>query len=284
MKASMSETYFKEVDGTTLFCKLKPANEFDTRTVMFQAKLSEMIGGKFSINKFRGINLKQVGHKTYYELEFDKLDEQKWEPTHDNMRLIGTAMAHLHNFAYYNKNLLTLPIKNESYSDMDKWLYISKKDPKVDDAYKTRLSIFKELDNFNSAQPKIPLHRDFKLHNVIFDGEKYNLIDFDFAATDYVSIEIMGFVVDVVKYGMEYVKTFFEHYHRTIDIPVISKSYVSDYLNYLCTNTFPFYMQDKMSVESVADLVEYRNNCVETIYNNKDIINQIIEESRYVSN
>jgi serine/threonine protein kinase len=284
MKATMSKTYFTEVDGEELFCKLKEASNFDTRTVMFQAKLSEMIDGKFSINKFRGINLKQQGHTTFYEITFDKLKEIAWEPNHDNMRLIGTAMAHLHNFAYYNKNLLTMPVKNETYADMDKWLYISKKDKRVKNAYETRLHIFNSIERLNQSQPKIAVHRDFKLHNVIFDGETYNLIDFDFAAVDFVSIEVMGFIVDVIKFGMEHVETFFKHYNKTIKIPIISKSFVNDYLNYLCTNTFPFYMQDKMSIESVTDLVDYRNKCLDTIYENKDELNKIIQDTSYDSN
>ena len=283
MKPSMSKTYFKKVDETEVFCKLKPANDFDTRTVVFQAKLSEMIGGTFCINQFIGVNLKQSGKETYYELMFDKVEEQSWTPNENNMRLIGTAMAHLHNYAYNNRNLLNLPVKNESYSEMDKWLYI-KKDPVANKAYEARMDIFNNIERFNNAQPKLPLHRDFKLHNIIFDGTKHILIDFDFAAVDYVSIEVMGFIVDVVPYGIENVKTFFEYYNKTIDIPVITDSFVSDYLNYLCTNTFPFYMKDKMSVESLNDLIDYRNKCVETIYNNKDIINQILKETQYVSN
>ena len=280
----MSKTYFKEVEGEELFCKLKEANNFDTRTVMFQAKLSEMIGGKFAINKFRGLNLKQSGHTTYYEIMFDKLTEIKWEPNHDNMRLLGTAMAHLHNYAYNNKNLLTMAHKSETYSDMDKWLYISKKDPRVKEAYNSRLEVFRNINKLNQAQPKVGVHRDFKLHNIIFDGNDFNLIDFDFAAIDFVSIEVMGFIVDVVDFGMEHVKTFFEHYNKTIKVPIISKSFVDDYLSYLCTNTFPFYMQDKMSNESANDLIDYRNKCLNTIYTNRDTLNKIIEETSYDSN
>lgn len=283
MKASMSKTYTKEIDDNIVFCKLKSTDEFDTRTVMFQSKLSEMINGKFAINKLRGINIKQHGTSTYYELEFENLKELSWEPNHDNMRLIGTAMAHIHNFSYTNTSLLNLPAKSESYSDMSKWLYLPKKDSKIKDAHSSRLIIFNDINRFNIAQPKIPVHRDFKLHNIIFDGDRFNLIDFDFAAIDYVSIEIMGFVVDVIKYDIELLNTFFKYYHSTINIPVIPRSYVTDYLNYLCTNTFPFYLKEKLVKESLLNLINYRNDCLNLVYENKEKLETIINNSNYVS-
>ena len=281
MRATMSKTYLKEVGGKEVFCKLKPCNDFDTRTVMFQAKIAETIGGIFSINKFKGINLIQADKSSYYEIQFEKLSQMPWEPTEANMKLIGTSMAHIHNYAHFNKDLINLSVKSETYSDMNKWITLKKE---FETAYTVRNDIFEQIKRFNLKQPRIPLHRDFKLHNIVYDGTKYSLIDFDFAAADFVSIEIMGFIVDVIPYGMEFVKTFFEAYHKTIDIPVDQSSYVTDYLNYLCTNTFPYYLKDKLSVENMTELVEYRNKCLNTIYSNKDELNKIIEETQYVSN
>lgn len=281
MKATMSKTYFKEVNDVEVFCKLKKANEFDTRTLMFQGKVDETIRGVFSVNKLRGINLKQINKETYYEVEFEKVNQTPWEPTHENMRLIGASMAHIHNYSHFNKDLLNLQVKSETYSDMNKWISLSQEYP---EAYKIRNDIFNDIKRFNIKQAKIPLHRDFKLHNILFDGNKYILIDFDFAAVDFVSIEIMAFIVDVIPYGLDLVKTFIESYHKNIDIPLHSNSIVSDYLNYLCTNTFPYYMKDKISQESMQELIEYRDTCLLNVYKNKDELIKIIEDTEYVSN
>lgn len=283
MQGKISKTYIKEFDDNVVFCKLKEPDSFDVRTVLFQSKLSQIINGKFKINKFNGINLKIINGKTYYELQFEKINHINWTPNSENMKITGAAMAHIHNYAFRNRKIINLPYKDEKYDSMQKWLFFSKKDSLINNAYEMRLNIFNKIPRFNVKQVKIPLHRDFKLHNILFDGQSYYLIDFDFAAIDYVNIEIMSFIIDLYEYGIEYVKIFLENYFNKVNVPIAINTCVTDYINYLCTNTFPYYLSNSLEIDVIKELGQYRDKCLETVYNNQEIFNKIIKEA-YDSN
>jgi hypothetical protein len=276
MSGNISKTYIKE--GS--FRKRVPVSGFDLRTVSFQSMLRQIINGKFSVNRYEQSRVLTSGSELEYELEFDLIDEKEWAPNPDNMRIIGKSMSIIHNYCFRNNKHISLDTKNSSYDNMDSWLSINRNIPFKDDSYSLRRDIFRNIKKFNAGQPKIALHRDFKPHNILYDGDSYNLIDFDFAAKDFVSIEIMSFIVDVMESGKTNVRTFIESYIENSEIPVKYNSLVDDYLAYLCTNTFPFYMHDKLNPQNFKNLVEHRNNSLILLYENRESLSKIITETQ----
>lgn len=284
MKGNISKTGTEVVDTVELFMKKVKVDKFDTRTLAFQSNLRQYISGKFNINRYENIQVASEGSELVYKIYFELLNEKNWSPNPENMRIIGKSMAYIHNHCHRNSNMISLPIKQEDYDRMDNWLTFTKNIPFKEDSYKQRLNIFKNIDRLNTAQPKIALHRDFKPHNILFDGDSYNLIDFDFAAVDYVSLEVMGFVSDIIESGLNNVKIFLTSYFENLEFDVIKESFVDDYLSYLCTNTFPFYMNDSLEAGQFQNLVEHRNNSLETLYENRLIIKELIENIEYEIN
>jgi thiamine kinase-like enzyme len=167
---------------------------------------------------------------------------------------------------------------------MGQWLTIPDTVPFKKESYEMRKEIFENIERLNLEQPKIALHRDFKPHNIIADSEKLYLIDFDFAAVDFVTLEVMSFLVDIAERGTSIVKSFLTSYLENIDIPIVYESMVDDYLNYLCVNVFPFYSYEKMEPNNFKNLVEHRNNSLQSLYNKRDIINDIILEIKVREN
>jgi len=279
MSGNTSKTYILDTEGMKTFVKKTPVDKFDTRSLAFQSNLRQYIQGAFNINQYDSI--KVVTNKEsemFYEISFEHLNEKKWTPNIKNMELIGKSMAIIHNHCSRNQTQITLNKKTESYNRLDNWIMLSNDIPFKEEAHEMRKGIFKNINRLNSTQPKIPLHRDFKPHNIIFDGEKYHLIDFDFAAIDYVSLEVMGFIVDIIESGLGNVKAFLEAYLDNIEVPGIQpESFVDDYLNYLCTNTFPFYLNKTLEPNNFKNLVDHRNNSLETLFSYRDRINQMIE-------
>lgn len=284
MSGNISNTYINETEGMKTFIKKVPVDKFDTRSLTFQSNLRQYIKGAFNINHCGNIKVvTDGGTGMFYEIEFEYLDEKPWRPNSENMKLIGTSMAIIHNHSYRNKNQITLNSKRDEYSRIENWNLLSNDIPFKTESQERRREIFKELNlKLDTTQPKIPLHRDFKPHNIIFDGDKYHLIDFDFAAIDYVSLEVIGFVVDIIDSGLGNVKTFLEAYLDMIDIKGIKPlSFVDDYLAYLCTNTFPFYMNESLESDAFKNLVEHRNNSLETLYHHRHTIQQMIEKFKH---
>ena len=279
MSGNTSKTYIMDTEGMKTFVKKTPVDKFDTRTLTFQSNLRQVIQGAFNINQYDGIKVvTDGGTSLFYEIAFEHLNEKQWTSTVENMELIGKSMAYIHNHCSRNKEQITLKVKQEPYNRVDVWKMLSDDIPFKKESQQMREEIFKNIPRLNHKQPKIPLHRDFKPHNIIFDGEKYHLIDFDFAAVDYISLEVMGFIVDIIPTGLANVKAFLEAYLENVDVPGIqSESFVDDYLNYLCSNTFPFYLHASLEPKNFNNLVEHRNNSLETLYEYRDKINQIIE-------
>lgn len=280
MKGNINKTYIADREGKRVFIKRVPVSDFDTRTLQFQSKLRQNIEGAFKINQYNNIKVvTDGGTGMFYEIEFELLDEKEWRPNSENMELIGKSMAYIHNTCWRNKNQINLKQKNDIYNNISTWNLLDNDIPFKKVSQLKREEIFKKGVRLNEKQPKIPLHRDFKPHNIVFDGNSYNLIDFDFAAVDYVSIEVMGFVVDIIDTGLGNVKTFLKSYLDNIEIPnIIPTSFVDDYLSYLCTNTFPFYMHGNLEESSYENLVEHRNNSLETMWYHRDTIQQMIED------
>lgn len=280
MKGNINKTYIADREGKKVFIKRVPVSDFDTRTLQFQSNLRQNIEGAFKINQYNNIKVvTDGGTGMFYEIEFELLDEKEWRPNSENMELIGKSMAYIHNTCWRNKNQIDLKQKTDIYNNISTWNLLDNDIPFKKVSQLKREEIFKKGVRLNEKQPKIPLHRDFKPHNIVFDGNSYNLIDFDFAAVDYVSIEVMGFVVDIIDTGLGNVKTFLKSYLDNIEIPnIIPTSFVDDYLSYLCTNTFPFYMHGNLEESSYENLVEHRNNSLETMWYHRDTIQQMIED------
>lgn len=280
MSGNISKTYILDTEGMKTFVKKVPVSKFDTRTLAFQSNLRQYIKGDFNINQYDNIEVVTDGKtEMFYEVRFEHLDEKEWSPNKSNMKLIGESMALIHNHCYRNKEHIALKVKNEFYNKISYWMMLDNKIPFKKEAEKRRREIFKTLSKKEIDQPKIPLHRDFRKHNILYDGSKYHLIDFDFAAVDYVSIEVMSFISDIIENGFANVKSFLEGYLKNINIKGLNPNlFVNDYILYLCTNTFPFYMYESLEEEPFNNLVEDRNNCLETMYNLQDKINKIIED------
>lgn len=288
MSGNTSKTFIEKQDNTNVFVKKVPVDRFDTRTVSFQSNLRQIIKGKFNINRYENIKVVPYGNDLYYQVQFEFLKEKPWAPNKENMTLIGQAMALIHNHCARNKQFITLPIKTEKYDSMLDWSYIDMDIPFAKESFERRKEIFEQIERFNPDQQKIPLHRDFKPHNILFDGENYHLIDFDFAAVDYIGLEIMSFVVDIIDSGLANVKYFLKSYIEHIDIEdtiegLDMKTIVDDYLNYLCTNRFPFYMHDKLEPQNFKNLVDHRNKSLETLWEKRATIKQTIDELTYES-
>lgn len=280
MAGNISKTGTELVDNKKLFIKKVNVDKFDTRTLAFQSNLRQYIKGKFNINQYEKIEVKSENNELIYKVYFDMLDEKDWKPTPENMEIIGKSMAYIHNHSNRNMSMINLPSKQETYDSMENWLSLSDNIPFKKESYEKRKTIFREIKPLNQAQPKIPLHRDFKPHNIIFNGESYNLIDFDFAAIDFISLEVMGFLVDIIDTGLNNVQSFLKSYFGHIDknIKIVPESFVDDYLSYLCTNTFPFYLHESLESNNFQQLVEHRNKSLETLYTKRLIIKELIKD------
>jgi len=282
---NMSKTIIKEDNGVKLFSKVKDVHTFDTRTLIFQTNMERLNMGSFNINKFKGIRIIPNEHSGFsYEFDFEYIDPKPWTINKESMEVIGKSMAMIHNYAYFNSSLISLNIKEEAYDSMSKWSMLTHPDLselKVESVLK-RMEIFMQIPRISTMlQPKAPLHRDFKPHNIISDGEKFYLIDFDFAAVDFISLEIGGFIVDIIDSGLDNVESFLKAYLSVIDVPILIHSVVDDYLNYLCTNNFPFYLSDSLDKDSLINLINHRNHSLDILWQNRDNVNDIIKNILY---
>lgn len=256
MAGNTSTTSIIEIDGKKVFTKLKKAEEFDLKTFSFQNMLYLMFESDLKINKPLYIQNSISG---YVSIRYDVIDEHLWEINNKNIGLLGKYLAELHNFCYQYlyKIKLDKKVMNASLSGWN-WVHDC---PEKEEAFKMRKEIFENLKPYNNQQIFIPVHRDFKIHNILFDGVNFNLIDFDFAAIDNVGIEIMSFIMDF--YGRtlqkDLIDTFVEEYKKHSLIPIDWTTIVNDYLMYMCCNTFPFYLRENIGEINFNELLEERN-------------------------
>jgi Ser/Thr protein kinase RdoA (MazF antagonist) len=115
----------------------------------------------------------------------------------------------------------------------------------------------------------LPLHRDFRLHNILFGVDYYHLIDFDFAAYDDVSMEVMGMVVDLLQHGFEYVEAFLTAYIESSNIDTYD-SMASNYLLYLATSSFPYDREEALEPQAFQNLKTERSKRLVLLYLNMD--------------
>lgn len=295
MSGNISQTQVHEVNGKKHFIKIKPVGSFNMQTIQFQCDLYNLYKFKypddnFKINKFKGFSYGDFKGKSCFHLTFEYINNIPWQISKDNINIVARAMARMHNLSRLNRkhiiDQIKLPIKDNKYDSIDAWNKIIDNAPNIikQDAIKAKSMrhwIFNKIERLNLKQLKIPLHRDFKPHNILYDGRYFYLIDFDFAAIDYLSLEVMGFVVDILNQSLDLVVEFFKTYFKNLEFPVYANFFVDDYLNYLCTNTFPFYMHNQLDGISFNNLVNHRNESLTKLFENRNIINSIIKDNYY---
>lgn len=228
------------------------------------------------------------------EAKFEYINEQQWDLDIKSARIIGESMAKIHNWSATSKIVKSLNIieKNKLYNNMNDWDNL----PKYllgDNLHELkfthevyRKTILKNLKaegikpGVNTNQPKIATHRDFKKHNILSDGKDLHLIDFDFTAIDYVSLEIMSFIMDLIIIGyvsesketqerdakicIEFISTYKKH----SKLNIIWESVVYDYLFYLISNTFP-YSLPMLDDPDVIQLSTWRTIHAEQLFKNR---------------
>lgn len=266
------------------FVKFIPKKKYDYRIGIFQTRLY------YNIKNLRGFYidkpLEYVMTTTGdFEVHFELVKEKEWDFNKESASLIGENMAKIHNHCYEIRDYVDLPKKNSLYDDMEEWHKIQIAETVNNRHYFLRKNIFSNIKRIDHKQVKIPLHRDFRKHNILWDGERYVLIDFDFAAHDFISIEIAAFISDMLDdedsdKGFKLIELFIENYYKNSEIKdIIWDNVISDYLNYLCVNTFPVYLKDTMSEENFEELLEQRTDNLLRLHKYQHDIELIIEET-----
>ena len=260
-------------DGETQrFVKIKNAKDFDLNTFVFQSQLSKNFNGRLKINKPICIKCDTEGK---VNIEYEYIKSFDWNIDSETIALLGINLAHLHNYCYNRKHKIHLNTKSQNL-DFTKWNEVEDSFSK-NLSYEIRKTILEKLQPYNTDQPLIPVHRDFKTHNILFDGKDFQLIDFDFAANDNIGIEIMSFIIDFyyITNDRELVNTFVDSYKMMCSVKGLNwTTLVNDYLVYMCCNTFPFYMRNDIGEVNFQLLLKERNNKLNFTYINKDFLNE----------
>ena len=202
--------------------------------------------------RFRINNVIEYSHG---EAKYKLLDEKPWKLDYSRASLIGSVMGDMHRQCldgYENGELKFLPIKSFTPpQDVEKY-----------DIGPAELELRNEClsdihINVNSSTPKVPLHRDFRLHNIIFDGSCLNLIDFDFAGVDIVSHEVTAMLLDISYINLEYIDVFLQQYikHCGLDI---TDNIIDEHMYYLATDTFPYDRKDSLTQSNYNSLCAER--------------------------
>lgn len=267
-------SYYKTVnkDGKRFFTKIKDANT-DLRSFIFQTYLNNNLTDSFKICKPTKITSKGED----WHLSYEYLPETDWHINENTARKLGEYTAILHNFCAEHSSKFNLPIKHRVIA-MGHWEEVED-GPIKDEAFEKRAELRKRLGDYDMSNPFIPLHRDLKLRNIIFDGNTFNLIDFDFAAVDDISIEIGSFIADIFNEHrqLDLIKNFIKGYKLQSNLNINWSSIMNNYLIYMCCNTFPFYMKDKISQRDFESLLKERNDKLSLITLFKNSIDEIIQ-------
>jgi len=253
----------------SFFAKTAPVEGFDISSFAFQNYLYEKFESDLKICE----PIKIVSEKPdQVQLVYKYIQHQDWYLNENNIKTIGKALAELHNFCHEKRDLISLPVKKPVVA-MGHWA-------NVEDCFEKELAvsirndIYATLKPYDRDQICIPLHRDFKLHNIISDGENLYLIDFDFAAVDNIGIEIMSFIIDFYYTTRDetLVAEFIKAYKENSKLNINWESVLNDYLVYMCVNTFPFYMRARIGEINFKHLFNERNGKLNFTYINKDFL------------
>ena len=270
-----SHYYIKTLkDGEKRFVKHIPMSLYNKGAYIFQNNVIPEFNGELRINKIESLteNYKESNVTVNYEY----IDESTYSVDETVASIFGENIAKLHNYSFTHDNQLHVKSKSDKYDNMDTWDTVSNVDI---DFLSFRHEIFHKTARIFQGHPKIVLHRDVRLHNILFDGELFHLIDFDYTARDFVGIELGGFICDLVdKYNNNVLYSFLENYISTNKF--IGKdaclNVLDSFILYLCTNTFPFYLEDNFTTEQYNDYVSQRTRRLKLIIERRDEINDII--------
>ena len=230
------------------------------------------------------------------EATFEYIKEEPWNFDIAKAQLVGESMAKIHNWAATSNKVksLKIPEKKNLYNNMDDWLKLDigeigdglhelkithrmYRDSKTLEAEGIKIGV-------NKNQPKIATHRDFKKHNIISDGKDLHLIDFDFTATEYVSLEIMAFLTDSIvkrnnsvdiEYGKnekeraQVILAFIIEYKKHSKLDIKWDSVLYDYLFYLISSTFPYYIKG-LKQKDVKSMANWRTIMAKYLFENRE--------------
>lgn len=260
--------------NTPKFIKTVDTTTFNFPSLNFQKILSENFINK-SIKIVKPFSTVELKDGTT-EIEYNYIEAVDWDINTETVTRLGRGLAELHNFCHDEQSLFSLwESEKKNATDMSAWGPIPMSPDKTI-ATDLRWDIFNKLEPYNHDQLKIPLHRDFKIHNILNDGLDFYLIDFDFAAIDNIGIEILSFLIDLYfnKKSIDLANIFIQSYKSVSRIPINWSTMLNDYLVYMCCNTFPFYMREKIGEENFRALFDERNHKLFFTYSNKDLINE----------
>ena len=202
-------------------------------------------------------NIAKVIEYDHGVAKYRLINEKPWKLDYSRASMIGSAMGAMHRQCIDLMNDGEFKfMKTKSFSppaDLIKY-DISQGELDLRNEVLDSLSI-----KINSETPKAPLHRDFRLHNILFDGSKYWLIDFDYAAIDIVSHEIVAMMLDISYHDMLCIDGFISQYvqHSQLDI---TSNIVDEHLYYLASDTFPYDRKDKLSSTNYNELCNERTS------------------------
>lgn len=232
------------------------------------------------------------------EATFEYIKEEPWNFDIAKAQLVGESMAKIHNWAATSNKVksLKIPEKKNLYNNMDDWLKLDIGEI-GDGLHELKIthrmyrdSMVKTLEaegikiGVNKNQPKIATHRDFKKHNIISDGKDLHLIDFDFTATEYVSLEIMAFLTDSIvkrnnsvdiEYGKnekeraQVILAFIIEYKKHSKLDIKWDSVLYDYLFYLISSTFPYYIKG-LKQKDVKSMANWRTIMAKYLFENRE--------------
>lgn len=256
------------------FAKDFQVKSFDISSFAFQNYLYHNFKSDLKICKPIKIVTEKANN---VELVYEYISPKDWNLDDTTIKLLGKSLAELHNFCYEKRADISLPNKTAVVA-MGKWNEVEDSfDKKL--ALNIRQAIFETLRPYDKNQIRVPLHRDFKLHNIISDGKDLHLIDFDFAAVDNIGIEIISFIIDFFYFerNEDRVKDFIKAYKESSTLKINWDSVLNDYLVYMCVNTFPFYMKEKIGERNFKSLLNERNGKLNFTYINKDFLYESLQ-------
>ena len=239
-----------------------------------QNKVISEFNGKFRINEIE--SLTENYKKSNVTVTYEHIDELEYSVDETVACIFGESIAKLHNYSFTYDNELRVKSKFDKYDNMRAWDGVSNIDK---DFLSLRHEIFHKTASILQVHPKITLHRDVRLHNIIFDGELFYLIDFDYTAKDFVGIELGGFICDLIdKYDSKVLYAFLSSY-ISVNNFITKNVYLNvldSFILYLCTNTFPFYLKGNFTDEQYNDYVSQRTRRLKLITEKRDDINNTI--------
>ena len=263
-----------QISGEKRFVKEIPMSLYNNEAYTFQCKLIPEFTENFLINKI--VLLVENYDTSNVTVKYEHINELEFSVDNKAAAIFGENIAKLHNYAFYHGDELHAKCKTDKYNNMDSWNNVENID---NDFLSFRHEIFNKTNSIIPEHPKITLHRDVRLHNIIFDGKMFHLIDFDYTAKDFVGIELAGFICDLVdKYDDDVLRTFLDNYisTNTFLTKTVYLNIIDSFILYLCTNTFPFYLKDNFTDEQYNEYVSQRTRRLKLITTKRDDINNLI--------